>query len=690
MDRFEKRAQRRGRLNKLREKINFGGKLLEGLSPDFKEAATKMREVDDATREKLVGLKSVMKKIDSLVYLNDYLVAADQFMMFHDICKYVAYNLAEFVKDVNHNHFKMLLDTIDKDTKSRLFAYDPKKLPEKKAGVMDWARSVFTDRGRLTKNLSKRFSLKFFKELQGNTKDLQKKSQSFMDFLLKSFDKLNAARNRRKVSEYEEIAKNIVEQYAVYDKIFNKYHSQSIIPLKKAHEEMVAKEETEGNKDDSGPSSDPFSGYSGGKRPKMPSKDDNENEPGKQEFRASKELSGPGTKKPGTQERRVVPDISSQPIEESKEEVVPVSQPLPLANKKEDKSQGLQSSPTSSEAVKPPMTDSTVMRLMENRPGLENADVSGANTSPGGPDMLGAIQRTEKEHTGLGLGGTSPAIIPAEPLPLTNVKGKRPPSLTIKQLNERKKQKAKEKEMEEAKAQTMKVAPKAEGARDHSFFIHKISSIQNPSELVSSILDYSEEIDASDPVASSHLIQVAAGIWDDIKNKFQGDPGSPENDTKKDKLNKSEQIVPSNDNEEEPVSVQDDLPTRASNISKSFASFRILAGLKPTEPGKMICGPTSIDLIRRSLGISRKVADVFMAKLKECIYNGTVIASHKAELQGDTSNPNDKIISVRISLPMEGIDPLDYDKVVKATVQCRYSLKRKALIINRLTNIVNG
>jgi hypothetical protein len=251
---MNKTSQERGLLNRLREKVNITGKILETLDPEFAEMMDKIRSVDEKARENAVNVKDLVRSTKSYLNRRDYLAAATNMSAFHERCRYIAGMFENLIKTIDFKHYKFLLDQLDEEQKQQLFGYNPtaelnlvvdaktKAALKKVAGVSDWwfkltdpladvAHNLTTSRGAAMKAFEKRFSVSFLKQLKTETTSMVDKTEKFLQFFLAVFKKLALAVAKRNVSEYMEGVKLFITKFAVYHSYFINYYQKNIVPL---------------------------------------------------------------------------------------------------------------------------------------------------------------------------------------------------------------------------------------------------------------------------------------------------------------------------------------------------------------------------------------------------------------------------------------------------------------------------
>lgn len=264
---MDKLAQDRGIFNRLKEKTNLTGKILESLNPEFQSMMERLRSTDEKIRAHAAEVKNNVRGAKSYTNRRDYLSAAGSMSAFHERCRWIAHELKRFIDSVDLKHYKFLLDQFDDEQKEQLFGYDPnyeiKQDDEmfaadskvitaslkKQAGLSDWwfkatdpiedaAHNLSSQRGIAMRALEKRFSISFLKELKANTQVMTAKTQNFLQILLTIFKRLGTALAKRNVDQYVEAAKSFISKFASYHNQFVKYYEKSIVPLKNQHEKL--------------------------------------------------------------------------------------------------------------------------------------------------------------------------------------------------------------------------------------------------------------------------------------------------------------------------------------------------------------------------------------------------------------------------------------------------------------------
>lgn len=264
---MDKIAQERGLLNKLREKADISGRILESLNSEFAAMMDKLRSTDERIRSHAQNVKGNVRAAKSLVARRDYLSAATNISAFHEKCRIISAELQKFINSVDLKHYKFLLDQFDDEQKQQLFGYNPEqeiKLEDEETAFVDdavleknaaWfnstdpladlASNLTSSRSQAMRALEKRFSISFLKDLKSNTNVMVIKSQHFLQALLTIFKRLATALAKRNINEYIQAAKIFISKFAVYHQLFVKYYEKSILPLKQQHEKVLQAVEEE-------------------------------------------------------------------------------------------------------------------------------------------------------------------------------------------------------------------------------------------------------------------------------------------------------------------------------------------------------------------------------------------------------------------------------------------------------------
>lgn len=261
---MDKVAQERGFANKLREKVDLTGKVLERINPEFADMMENLRATDSRIRTYATDVKNLVRSAKSSLNRRDYLSAATSIAAFHERCRYISAELDRFIKSVDLKHYGFLLDQFDDEQKNQLFGYNPDKelnLGEinevfdgkvAEAGLMDtWfgitdpladlAHNLTDERAKAMRGIEKRFSISFLKDLKNNTSIMVARTEKFLSFLLAVFKRLAVAIARRNVDQYVQTGKAFISKFSGnggYHQKFSEYYNKSILPLKAQQERL--------------------------------------------------------------------------------------------------------------------------------------------------------------------------------------------------------------------------------------------------------------------------------------------------------------------------------------------------------------------------------------------------------------------------------------------------------------------
>jgi hypothetical protein len=265
---MRKTAQERSWLNKLREKTNLSGKVLESINPEFAQMMDNLRSTDEKIRNQASGIRNIVKWSRTLVNRRDYLSAALNISAFHERCRQIAFDLEQCKSKVNLKHYKFILDQFDDEYKEKLFGYDPEKsltqeplsTAEARAisdslkkiaslsdflslPMSDMAQNLTNSRSIAMRALEKRFSVGFLKQLKNESNAMVDKTEDFSSYMMSLFRKLATALATRNAEDYIGFATDFIRKFANYHKLFVKYYNSNILPLKEKHEEQLRQNE---------------------------------------------------------------------------------------------------------------------------------------------------------------------------------------------------------------------------------------------------------------------------------------------------------------------------------------------------------------------------------------------------------------------------------------------------------------
>lgn len=254
---MEKKAQRRGRWEKLKENLNLGGVAAEKFSPTFAALMDKLREADDSIRSVLlegdVSLKDSIKSARSNFNRREYMASVADLTKFHDKAFKVAEVLKKLELDVESAHGEFIFGNLPGDTLEGLKSLrekfeskaEVKALLKKEAGIRDLWYALTSERGKALRGWEKRYPTKM-RKLKTDTGSLISKSEGLFNALLSALKDMSTARNQRKVDEYLKSSANFLSRFNNYNEEFKKYYFDNI-------KNFVEKTLAEENKVSSGP-----------------------------------------------------------------------------------------------------------------------------------------------------------------------------------------------------------------------------------------------------------------------------------------------------------------------------------------------------------------------------------------------------------------------------------------------------
>jgi hypothetical protein len=238
---METTAQKRRWPNKLREKANIKGKLMEAYSSEFKELMDTLRDVDDKVREEAADLKDVLKVAQTNLNRREFMTAASYLGRFHEKMEAIYQELSRLGNSVDIKHHDFLFGGLDPehleylttkmgpkmDKYKMLMELGKKASIEKEAGITDWWHNITTDRGKTLSAWEKRFP-KYARELRNQTANLLNKSIAFNDLLKSSLKVMAAYRATRKLEDYLKLANKLKERFKSYHLAFMQYYNTQV------------------------------------------------------------------------------------------------------------------------------------------------------------------------------------------------------------------------------------------------------------------------------------------------------------------------------------------------------------------------------------------------------------------------------------------------------------------------------
>jgi hypothetical protein len=253
---MDKIAQERGVLNKLREKVNIPGSVIEGFfKPELDRIMNDLRQTDDNIRSILTGqkigksdvdvggksVKDLLKSARSNFNRREYMMGVADLGQFHKKLADVTKFIGVLDMSINRIHHDFLFQNLKDDQRENiqgLREYMGKTSEvqsddlTKEAGIMDFFYNIGTKRGRALAVWEKKYP-KVVKDLRDGGNRLLDMADSALANILGLLKVMAAARATRKVDSYVEAANKIKNEYAKFDngdKGFRAYYTSVIKP----------------------------------------------------------------------------------------------------------------------------------------------------------------------------------------------------------------------------------------------------------------------------------------------------------------------------------------------------------------------------------------------------------------------------------------------------------------------------
>jgi hypothetical protein len=251
---MQKEAQKRSLINKLREKVNFGGEALEQLfSPDsqFLKIMNDLRQKDDLIRAIVMAkdvedisppsnvdksMKDLLKSAKDFLNRREYVRSIVELSKFHDNMKLINDEIKSFGQNVNLVHEQFLFEGLDPEDYERLKGvkekFNKKKAScnnkiIKEAGIMDFIRSIGNDRLKALIAWEKRYPAKV-RLLKRETAKLLSRSEALLDILVSTLKQMATFRATRRVDDYIKASQKIINNYNNYDTQFKEYYQSQV------------------------------------------------------------------------------------------------------------------------------------------------------------------------------------------------------------------------------------------------------------------------------------------------------------------------------------------------------------------------------------------------------------------------------------------------------------------------------
>jgi hypothetical protein len=255
---MQKIAQRRGFLNKLREKVDISGRATEKyFNPEFKEIMDRLRAMDDKIRSIASGtkfgeadapddpasLKALLKSSNSNANKREYMKAVSDLGRFHKKIIEIVNLISSFKHNVDAAHEKFLFNDLDDESKKHLQSFRDRWTPKaassqtylvKESGILDfftesdWGKAL--ERRRALSSWEKRYPNKI-KELKNDTNAIINESSKMLGILLNTLEHMDKARSTRNPESYILHSNKILDAFKKYDdgeKGFKKYYDKNI------------------------------------------------------------------------------------------------------------------------------------------------------------------------------------------------------------------------------------------------------------------------------------------------------------------------------------------------------------------------------------------------------------------------------------------------------------------------------
>lgn len=243
-------AQRRSFLNKVRESVNFSGKIFESFSDRFQELMDQLRASDNAAREIALGkgdtdgrnLKEIIKAARKSYNGSDYVGSAAELNIFHDNLIKIITNFKNVRDLAQVEHDKFLKETIVNDNdkiqnlKKKFEITPAAPLSSSKSAMFETKVEILKMAGLFSyfskKNISTRFWDKTYPKqmakLKTDTSNLLDKSNKLLEDLKETFSELAEHRAKRKIESYVTQVNKFINKYDRYDADFKKYYNDNI------------------------------------------------------------------------------------------------------------------------------------------------------------------------------------------------------------------------------------------------------------------------------------------------------------------------------------------------------------------------------------------------------------------------------------------------------------------------------
>lgn len=657
---MDKRAQNRSLRSRIWETINPLGKGWEALDSEGAEVMNKMRLIDETIRDVAADVKPIIREARSALRQRNYLAASHSIVGFHARCRLVGHLLSAFEKGIEINHSSYLLSNFDEPYQNELLDSDPDfKIEDnldlarasaefdflvKEAGPLTWMKDQFLDKkDRVTDTATNLLTGpglgKLLRDKRFNVGFMKKTKTMTTDLVSKS-DKML----RDLLSIFNELEKGVSRRNPRYYSIqakkyiskFAAYHEL----YKNYHKEIIAplKAQRDASKAQS-----------------MKAKEQEATT--KQE--AYKQYQAQQQAAQEAAHQKEYDDYNTRTEHEGKQ----IENLVQEQNKNNYKQTTKYTEPDFNEWKKRNTPEPALTQ----------------------EEKLKQLDKFKEKDNGI------------EDVPFrSEFNDMLPEDEEFKQLTNRVKPEVK-------KDIPKPLHPNIGVAASHKDFIGQITSFANNeevSEFVNELINYSEQLEDTDPVASGELLAVAtniindykiAGIFDFLKGK-PADSSPAESAEEKENLPlglrqlqpKPQELVEERNNLLRQKKVE--LPN--GRVDRAYAE---LGFLRRITPDKMrVTGDAARFIINTFAKRLAKVKDIddlepymdsiesnLIPVLKQAIYNGWVIQSDPVV---DTFNPRDKYLEIYTRLNLANIDP-SLTGLAKLHIGCRASADHGTLTV---------
>lgn len=279
---LSKIAQRRGILNKLREKTNVSGIAAEKFfNPEFEEVMNGLREADDHMRSIALGesvegqdpgddmnsLKVLVRDARSKFNRREYIPAVNFLGRFHKKVEDIVKIIKTLSFKVDKVHHDFLFKDLDPDQqehlvnlKNRFAAFQmelekhaaigdriPNAAYNPSRGLVDLLSNLTSTRGKVLSAWEKRYPGQV-KKFKNDTRALLTRTENMLKVIETQMGTMASFRATRKPDDYMNAARKIETAYSAYDAAFKELYTANIKPFVNTFfdrkKEMEAKTET--------------------------------------------------------------------------------------------------------------------------------------------------------------------------------------------------------------------------------------------------------------------------------------------------------------------------------------------------------------------------------------------------------------------------------------------------------------